>query len=133
MSKNKKRFFYGIIFLLLFAIEICIAIYFHDDFIRPYVGDIIVTILVYYFIRIFIPEGVKHMILYVFIFAVGVEVLQYFKIVNILGLEHNTLAKVIIGSSFDWRDIMCYGIGCLVVWVINNVISINKKNHKVIL
>ena len=125
MGKNKKRIFYGIAFLVLFAIEACIAIYFHDEFIRPYVGDMLVTMLVYCFIRIFIPEGIKYMILYVFIFAVGVEVLQYFQIVKILGLEHNNLAKVIIGSSFDWKDIICYGIGCLFIVVTSKLIKIN--------
>jgi len=51
--------------------------------------------------------------LYVFIFSVIVEILQYFKIVEILGLQDNRLMSTIIGTSFDIRDILCYFVGCV--------------------
>lgn len=126
MIKCRKRIYYGVVFLILFFIEVCIALYFNDDFIRPYLGDILVTILVYYFIRVFIPNGIKYMELYVFMFAVCVEVLQYFQIVKLLGLENNTLAKIVIGSRFDWKDIICYGVGCIIVYCFNKVIMVSK-------
>jgi len=39
----------------------------------------------------------------------------YFKIINILGLQNNNFARVIIGSVFDLKDIACYGIGSLIL------------------
>ena len=108
----RKRLPYLIATLVILAVEICIGLFVHDGFIRPFVGDVLVVILIYTFIRIFIPEKIRLLPLFVFIFAAGVEVLQYFKIVEILGLQDNRLMSTIIGTSFDIRDILCYFVGC---------------------
>ena len=39
----KKRIFYIISFLVIFCIEVLIALYVRDRFIRPYVGDMLVV------------------------------------------------------------------------------------------
>ncbi len=114
MIRN-KRAYYAIAFLILLMVEIVIAIYVHDDFIRPYVGDVLVVGVVYLFVRIFVPDGVKLMPLYVFIFAALVEVMQYFQLISLLGLEENTFARILIGSTFDVKDIFCYFIGFLII------------------
>lgn len=54
----KKRIFYIISFLVIFCIEVFIALYVRDSFVRPYMGDALVVVLVYSFVRIFIPTGV---------------------------------------------------------------------------
>ena len=69
----KKRFFYIISFLLIFCIEVLIALYVRDNFIRPYVGDMLVVVLVYSFVRIFLPTGIPRMSFYVFLFACFVD------------------------------------------------------------
>lgn len=115
MSRKGKRIYYGIAFLILLIIEVVIALYVHDNFIRPYIGDVLVVSVVYCFVRVFIPEGVKLMPLYVFMFAAFVEVLQYFQLVKLLKLEENVFARVIIGSTFDINDIVCYGVGSIVI------------------
>lgn len=109
------RLHYGVIFLLLLAVEVLIALYVHDDFIRPYVGDVLVVVVVYCFIRIWMPDRCRLLPLYVFLFAAGVEVLQYFDLVSVLGLEENVFLRVLIGSVFDWKDILCYAVGCVVL------------------
>ena len=109
----RKRLFYLTATLALFAIEFCIALFVHDGFVRPFIGDVLVVILIYAFIRIFIPERVRLLPLYVFIFAAVVEMLQYFKIVEVLGLQDNKVMSTIIGTSFDIRDILCYFVGCV--------------------
>ena len=63
-----KRLLYAIITLALLVVEILIALYIHDDFIRPYIGDVLVVIVIYTFIRIIIPEKIKLLPLYVFLF-----------------------------------------------------------------
>ncbi len=114
-KRNQLRIKYGIAFALLLLIEVIIALYVHDSFIRPYVGDMLVVILVYSFTRIFIPEKCRLLPLYVFLFAAGVEVLQYFKLVHILGLEDNRFLRIVLGSVFDIKDIVCYGVGCILL------------------
>ena len=111
----KKRFFYIISFLLIFCIEVLIALYVRDNFIRPYVGDMLVVVLVYSFVRIFLPTGIPRMPFYVFLFACFVEVLQYFQLVETLGIT-NRAARIILGSTFDWADIACYLCGRLCVY-----------------
>lgn len=110
--RNKNRIKYGALFIMLLVIEILIALFVHDEFIRPYVGDIIVVFVLYTAIRFIIPEKYRLIPLYVFLFATGVEVLQYFNIVAVLGLENNRILSVLVGSVFDIKDIVCYGIGC---------------------
>lgn len=118
MTRMKKRMLYAGVFLILTVIEVLIALFVHDRFVRPYVGDMIVVVVVYCFVRIWIPERVRLMPLWVFLFAVCVEVLQYFRIVEVLGVENNTFLRTLIGTSFAWEDILCYAVGCavLAVW-----------------
>lgn len=126
MSKNKKRVLYGALFLAFLLVEVYIALYVHDNIVRPYLGDILVVIAVYLFMRMIIPEGVKYMILYVFIFAVFVEILQYFKLVKVLGLSNNTFARIILGSTFDVKDILCYAAGSLILLISAKFIKYRK-------
>lgn len=113
--KKIQRIKYALVFAILLFIEVMIALYVRDSFVRPYVGDILVVILIYCFIRMFLPDKIRLLPLYIFIFATGVEILQYFNIVEILGLENNTFLSLLIGSVFDIKDIGCYGVGCLIL------------------
>ena len=81
----KKRIFYIISFLVIFCIEVLIALYVRDNFVRPYIGDVLVVVLVYSFVRIFLPTGIPRMPFYVFLFACFIEVMQYFQLVETLG------------------------------------------------
>ncbi len=114
-----KRSHYAACFILLLIIEALIALYVHDDFVRPYIGDVLVVMVLYCFIRIFNPDKMMLMPLYIFVFAAGVEVLQYFNVVEVLRLQNNTFLRVLIGSVFDIKDIICYGIGCAVIVAIS--------------
>jgi hypothetical protein len=119
MSREKfiySRIKYLVAFIIFFIVEVLIALYVHDDFIRPYVGDILVVILLYCFVKIFVLYKVQLIPLYIFIFSAFVEILQYFKLVEILGLQDNRFARIVIGSVFDWNDILCYGVGCILLY-----------------
>ena len=120
---NKVRIGYAVSTLLLIITEVLIALFVHDHFVRPYLGDVLVVIAVYCAVRIIIPIKCKLLPLFVFIFAVGVEVLQYFDIVTLLGLEHNAFMKTLIGSSFDMKDIACYAAGCAVLTVYEIILA----------
>ncbi len=106
-----------LISLFIFIIEVIIGLYIHDQIIRPYVGDIFVVILIYYFIKAFVTIKPLYIAIFTLIFSFIVETLQYIKFIEIIGLQDSTLAKVIIGTSFSWIDMLCYviGFGCLFV------------------
>lgn len=114
--KYKSNLIYLALFILIFASEVFIALFVHDRFFRPYFGDVLVVILIYCFIRIFIPKKVAYLSLFVLLFAVLVEVLQYFDYVKLLGLENNRFFSIIMGRSFSFADIICYTCGFLPIF-----------------
>lgn len=115
MTDKKLRIIYALATVVLIAIEVLIALFVHDKFVRPYLGDVLVVIVLYTFVRIFIPRKVFLLPLYIFIFSAVVEVLQLFHIVEILGVENNRFLRILIGSVFDLKDIICYLIGCSIL------------------
>lgn len=117
----KKRIIYALCFLAVLIIEIVIGAYVHDTFVRPYMGDALVVILIYCFIRIFIPQSLRWLPIYVFVFACFIEVLQYFQLADMLGLADNGLARIILGSTFDWMDILCYAAGCCILLLVEYI------------
>ena len=109
---------YFILFLLLFTIEVLIALFMHDKFIRPYAGDFLVVIMVYCFVMAWLRAPVRTVAVAVLLFACTIETLQYFNIVHRLGLQHSRLANIVIGNHFAWEDIIAYTLGILfVVWI----------------
>jgi len=113
MFRFQKSYFF--LFLLLFITEVIIAVFVHDSFIRPYVGDFLVVILIYCFVKAWIDAPVKTTAVAVLLFAYTIEVLQYCSLVKYLGLEHSRLANIIIGNSFAWSDMIAYTLGILLV------------------
>lgn len=111
----RKRFLFAGIFCLLFVIEALIALYVRDRFLRPYVGDMLVVALLYFLVRVLFPEGLKRLPLWIFLFAAAVEVSQYFHLADLLGVGHIPAARIILGATFDLKDIACYGAGCLLL------------------
>lgn len=99
--------------ILIFVVEVIIAMYIHDTIIRPYMGDVLVVILIYCFLKAFLNVPVRNMAIFVLLFSFSIECLQYFSIVDHLGLSHNKIARIVIGTSFSWMDILAYitGIG----------------------
>lgn len=118
MSKGKMRIIYAILFLLLLGTEIFIGLFVRDAFVRPYLGDVLVVILIYCLIRIFIPEGVRLLPLYIFLFAVAVELMQRWNVLELIGLAGNRFLRIALGTSYDTKDIICYACGCglLGIW-----------------
>lgn len=116
----KKRIVYIISFIIIFCIEVLIALYVRDSFVRPYLGDVLVVVLVYSFVRIFLPTGIPKMPFYVFLFACFVEVMQYFHLADTLGIT-NRAARIILGSTFDWKDIASYAVGCVLIVLVERL------------
>ena len=126
MTHSRQRLAYLLLFLAVFAVEICIALFVRDSFIRPYGGDVLVTVLICCFVRIFIPKGMKLLPLWVFLFAAAVEVGQYFDFVTLLGLGDIRFFRIVLGTTFSWADLVCYGAGCA-LFALWEVLVLHKK------
>ncbi len=125
------RFF--LLTILFFVTEVLIALYVRDNFVRPYVGDYLVVMLIYCAVRTFIKANPVKIAIAVLLFAYLVEVLQYFRIVDRLGLSGNQVAKTVIGYGFEWWDMLAYTLGILTIllveWRLKNVQSTRRLNH----
>lgn len=120
----KINFRYFLLFILLFIVEVLIALYLHDRIIRPYIGDLLVVIMIYCFVKSFFNTNVVKTALAVLLFAYVIEVLQYFRFVKLLGLQNSKLASVVLGTSFQWIDLVAYTAGAAIV------IAIEKLRRK---
>ncbi|MFK8270767.1 ribosomal maturation YjgA family protein [Capnocytophaga stomatis] len=116
---NKKYFLQAV---FLFVIEVLIATVFRKIyFLRAYVGDILVVMLIYALVLAFFKVKNKDKLLVgVFLFAVAIEILQFFKLAELLGFSRGSIGYILMGNYFSWEDIICYGIGCILLKIFNS-------------
>lgn len=99
----------------IFLLEVLIARFAHDDVVRPLLGDVLVIALIYCVVRGVLALPVRWTVLGVFLFACAIELGQAIQLVARLGLEHNRLARIVIGTSYDPRDFAAYALGAVLV------------------
>lgn len=102
---------YAVLSAILLLIELFIAVFVRDGFVRPYLGDVLVVILLYCFFRTFLKVSVIPIVLSVFTFACLVKLLQYLHFVEYIGLQQSSVARIILGSSFSGLDLFAYAVG----------------------
>lgn len=107
-----------LIFVFIFFIEVLIALFVNDKFIRPFGGDILVVMLMYYFVKAFVKTKPLYIIVPVLLFAYMVEFAQYCQIIDVLSIE-NRILQIVIGSSFSWLDMLCYTVGAAICYFID--------------
>ena len=104
--------------LALFIVEVIIATKLnHYLFIRAYFGDFLVVILVYCAVKAFWNVKPKRLAIGVFAFSLAVELAQLFRVADVLQLTG--WARVVVGTSFSFHDVLMYAVGCVVVWWVN--------------
>ena len=108
--------------IAILAFEIFIAIYAKDGFIRYYLGDVLAAAMLYAFGRAAFRLPPKILALAVFTLSLVIEISQYFKVLEILGVQNYAL-WIIFGGTFDWTDIICYAIGCVLAYASENFIG----------
>ena len=126
---KKKRLAFLLIFLLLVISEFIIGIYFHDDFVRPFVGDVIIAVVLYTFVRIFFPEKLYWLSAAVFVFCAAVEFSQIIPLCDLIGVKNNFL-RILMGVSFAWEDIICYAVGCIITAVYDVFLFRRQSSEK---
>lgn len=115
----RKHIRYIIIFVILLVIEILIGKFVHKGFIRDYGGDILIIPMLYSFIRSFWVKDSKAVRLYLplglFVLGVCVELLQGANLIDILKIDRHSIIGIILGSTFDVKDILCYLAGTVLI------------------
>jgi len=126
-SQN-KRVVWSVIGAIILAIEIYIAIFIKGGFIRHYIGDVLATAMLYAFGRAIFRVAPINLAIVVFVISLFIEALQYLKILEILGVKSSTL-RIIFGGTFDWTDIICYLVGCILAYMFENLSMQKNKAH----
>ncbi|OYQ43512.1 ribosomal maturation YjgA family protein [Flavobacterium aurantiibacter] len=124
---NKNYFAWAV---LLFFVEVVIALFVHDKFIRPYVGDVLVVILIYCALKSVFAVSKLKTAVGVLLFAFAVETTQYLGLIFSLGWEHSALAGAILGTSFAWEDIWAYIIGFLIIVFAEKYLNAEHQNSQ---
>ena len=120
---------YLILTIILFITEVVIALYLHDAVIRPYVGDFLVVILLYCFVKTFLHAPPLPIAIGVLLFSFIIEGLQYIHFIALIGWQNNQLARIVFGTSFSPVDLVAYVLGIVTVIIIENRIS--KKKDRI--
>ncbi len=114
---------YALAALILFAIEVCIALFVHDAVIRPYVGDVLAVALVYAAVRGVTVLHIELALILALVIALGVELAQLFNLLDALGLRSNPVAATVLGGSFDWLDLAAYVAGAALILVAEAIVN----------
>lgn len=120
-----RRLIFGLWAAALLFAEILIAVI-AKGFIREYIGDVLAVIFVYMAARVFFPQKPHFMSAIAFGISAVVELLQLSPLHSIISEKSEVLA-VIVGGTFDYRDIICYFIGGAVCVLIDMFIIGGSK------
>lgn len=124
-----RRLVYFSLSLMCIIFCILIVLLFSEmPFIRGLVGDVIIVVFIYYFIMTLKDFSSIYVLIFTLVLALITEVLQYFHFASILGLQHNKIAQLVIGSIFDPMDMIAYTIGGIVAFIIDTKIIKKQKN-----
>ena len=107
---------YLLLAAVIFGLEVLIALFVHDKFVRPYVGDFLVVIFLYCLVRAFLKVSVLQACIWVLLFSYFIEIMQYFDWVTRLGLQDYRLARIVMGVTFEWHDLLAYTLGVMLVY-----------------
>ena len=100
--------------LIIFLIEIAIAKYM-SGWVRSYLGDVLVIVLLYSAIMSVAALNKKAVVLFTLIIAFIIEFGQYFKLVDQLGFAPDSLAYIVLGNTFSVEDLGCYVVGAILI------------------
>lgn len=117
--------------IVLFVVEVIIATKLNNHyFIRAYFGDFLVVMLVYCAVKVFWHVEPKRLAIGVFMFACAIELAQLFRLADVLNLTG--WARVVLGTSFSFHDILMYAAGCVAIWWLDARL-LSTKSSKAIL
>lgn len=121
---------YLIVAIALFAVEVLIALFMRDEFVRPYVGDVLAVAFVYAALRAVTPLGLAPALGLTLAIALGVEIAQALNLLDAIGLRDNAVARTVLGGVFDWADLAAYTAGAVLVLIAERVMPPRESKGK---
>ena len=107
----KPNWRYAGLTVVLFLVELGLALFVRDDFFRPFVGDVLVVVLIYSFLRIFLQNRSYRLVVAVCGFAFLVEFIQMFDPIGLFQLQKYKVLSIVVGRTFSRLDLLAYVVG----------------------
>lgn len=107
--------FYAGIAVVLFVVEVLIALFVNGGFVRVYVGDMLAVVFVYAALRAVTRMSLAAALSATLVIALAIEIAQAVGLLNMIGLADNRIARIVLGGVFDMLDIAAYLGGAAVV------------------
>lgn len=123
VGRAKFRFNRGYLALslVILVVEVLIAtLGAGQPFLRGYVGDALVVVLLYTAVAAVHSVRPGWLALGVFGFACLVEVFQYLGGADLLRLDAGSWQQIVVGTTFSWGDVLSYAIGCGLSWLLDS-------------
>jgi hypothetical protein len=112
---------YALVALALLLIEVAIALFVRDRFVRPYLGDTLAVILVYAALRATLRIDTVPAAATAFLIAAVIEFGQFFQVLDLLGLADNRIARTLLGYGFELKDFLAYAAGALIALAVERL------------
>ena len=106
-------------FLLLLLVETAIALWIHDAFVRPFLGDFLATITLYMLIKGLAGTSTERALFWSLLISYLIEGLQYVQFLSLINLHDHKLLSIVLGSYFHWGDMLAYTLGAAVVFIVH--------------
>jgi hypothetical protein len=117
---------YLFISIIILIVEILIALFANDKFIRPILGDYLAVILLFYLFVTFLKISKNKIAVITLLISYFIEGLQYIHILELLHLDNIKILNILLGNSFSWTDMLTYTLGTLTVLLIHNYTKIKS-------
>ena len=111
---------YLIISCSILLVEIIIALFVNDQFIRPIFGDYLASILVFYLLATFVKIDLNKIAILSLLISYTIEFLQLLHILELLHLDKIKILNILLGNSFSWTDMLAYTLGIMTVVLLHN-------------
>jgi hypothetical protein len=116
--------------LILFVVEVLIALFVKGGFVRPYLGDVLAVMLVYAVLGAVTPLGMAAALCAALGIALVIELAQALNLIGALDLADNQLARVVLGGAFDMLDMAAYVAGGMVVLAVEFGLRRVGRGHR---
>jgi hypothetical protein len=102
----------------------------HYTFVPLFIGDVLWATMVYFIIRfLFIHKRVKFVVIASLAFSYAIEFSQLYSAPWIEELRKTLFGKLVLGSVFNWGDLLSYTLGIIIGYFIERLVNQGRTNN----
>ena len=118
--------------LFLLATLIVMAVFVKELFLQSYICDVLIILWFFFLLKSFFKGANYELAHYALLFTIVLEIAEFYQVIELLGLQDNKVAKMALGSAFDWFDLLVYGITWLLIISIESYrANLDKMSYRI--